>query len=76
VPIWFSLWAPAGTSKEIAGILGHKISEISRTPEMIQRMRDMSVVPVIQTPEEVLAFFERDWEANAQVIRDAKIKLD
>lgn len=75
VPIWFSVWAPLGTSKEIVGILSRKIAEISKTPEMTQRMREMSVVPVIQTPEELLAFFDRDWEANAQVIRDAKVTL-
>lgn len=75
VPIWFSLWAPVGTSKEIIEILGQKVADISKTPEMVQRMRDISLLPVIQTPEELSAFFDLDWEANARVIREAKITL-
>ena len=75
VPIWFSTWAPAGTSKEIVRILNSKIVEISKTPEMIQRLREISFMPAIQTPEEMAAFFERDWDANSLVIREARITL-
>jgi tripartite-type tricarboxylate transporter receptor subunit TctC len=75
VPIWFSAWAPAGTSKEIIAIFNRKIVEISRTPEMTGRLRDMSFMPALQTPEEMAAFFDRDWEANALVIREAQISL-
>lgn len=32
-------------------------------------------MPAIQTPAEIAAFFDKDWEANALVIRDAKITL-
>ncbi|MGE0224897.1 MAG: Bug family tripartite tricarboxylate transporter substrate binding protein [Acetobacteraceae bacterium] len=75
VPIWFSVWAPAGTSKEIIAILSERIGALSKTPETKQRLREISFVPVVQTPEEVLAFFERDWQANADVIREARITL-
>ena len=75
VPIWFSAWAPAGTSKEIIAIFNHKLVELSRAPEMTQRLREMSFMPAIQTPEEVGAFFNKDWDANALVIREAKITL-
>jgi tripartite-type tricarboxylate transporter receptor subunit TctC len=75
VPIWFSMWAPTGTSKEIIDILNRKIVEISKTPEMVQRLREISFMPTFSTPEELASFFERDWEANAMVIREAKITL-
>ena len=42
---------------------------------MIQRMRDISFMPVMQTPEELGAFFDRDWTANGDVIREAKVTL-
>jgi tripartite-type tricarboxylate transporter receptor subunit TctC len=75
VPIWFSTWAPTGTSQEIIGILNHKIVEISKTPEMAAKLREISFTPAIATPEELAAFFERDWQANAMVIREARITL-
>jgi len=75
VPIWFSCWAPAGTPKEIISIMSKKITEISKTADMTQRLREISFVPVIQTPEEMGAFFDLDLEANAKVIREAKITL-
>jgi hypothetical protein len=40
---------------------------------MVQRLRDISFTPAIQTPEEVAGFFAQDWEANSMVIREAKI---
>ncbi len=75
VPIWFSAWAPAGTSKEIIAIFNKKLVELSSAPEMIARLRSMSFMAATQTPEEMAAFFEQDWEANALVIREAKITL-
>ena len=34
MPLWFCLWAPAGTPKEIIGKLNAKINEISATDDM------------------------------------------
>jgi len=75
VPIWFSIWAPAGTPKEIIGTFNSRVVEISKTPEMIQRLREISFTAVTDSPDEMAAFFDRDWEANATVIREAKITL-
>ena len=75
VPIWFSAWAPTGTSKEIITIFNQKLVELSGAPEMTQRMKEMSFMPAIQTPEEMAVFFNKDWDANALVIREAKITL-
>ncbi len=75
VPIWVGVYAPAGTSPEIIRIFSRKIAEIARTAEMAQKLREISFVSVVQTPEEMAAFFERDWQANAEAIRAAKITL-
>jgi hypothetical protein len=39
-------------------------------------MRNINVIVPQQTPEEMLAYFERDFAANGQLIRDKKITLD
>jgi tripartite-type tricarboxylate transporter receptor subunit TctC len=75
VPIWFSAWAPAGSSREVIGIFNRKLVELGRTAEVQQKLRDMSFQLPFQTPEEVAAFFDQDWAANALVIREAKITL-
>lgn len=75
VPIWFSIWAPTGTSKEIINTFNRKVVDISRTPEMTQRLRELSFTPVADSPEQMTAFFDRDWEANSTVIREARITL-
>lgn len=75
VPIWFSIWAPTGTSKEVVGTLNSRVVEISKTPEMVARLREMSFNALTDTPEQMGAFFAKDWDANAKVIREAKITL-
>ena len=75
VPIWYSLWAPKGTPKEAIETLNKAIVKLAKTPEMTQRMRDISVTVPTQTPEEMRVFFEADLQANARVIKEAKISL-
>jgi tripartite-type tricarboxylate transporter receptor subunit TctC len=76
VPIWYAVWAPAGTPREIVAALNARLREIGQEADMTARMRSINVVVPNQTPEEMLAFFERDFAANGQLIRDKKITLD
>ncbi len=76
VPIWYAVWAPAGTPKEIIAALNAKCREIAATPDMLQRMRAINVVVPPETPEQMNAYFEKDFAANGQLIRDKKITLD
>ena len=76
VPVWYSIWAPTGTPKDIIAALNRKIAEITPTPDMVARMQNINVVVPIETPEQTLAFFEKDSAANLKLIQDAKITLD
>ena len=76
VPIWYAIWAPAGTPKEIIAAFNAKCREIAATPDMLQRMQAINVVVPPETPEQMLAYFEKDFAANGQLIRDKKITLD
>ena len=75
VPIWYSIWAPTGTSADIVARMNAKMLDIARTPEMVQRMREISTIGTPQTPAEMLAFYEADWAGNGALIREAKITL-
>jgi tripartite-type tricarboxylate transporter receptor subunit TctC len=76
VPVWFSIYAPAGTPKEIVAKLNAKVVEIAKTDEMKARMRSINVVVPIQTPEEMTKYLIEDTARNAEVIRVANIKLE
>ncbi|MGD9802689.1 MAG: Bug family tripartite tricarboxylate transporter substrate binding protein [Hyphomicrobiaceae bacterium] len=76
VPLWFTLWAPAGTSKELIAKLNAKVVEISKTDDMKAKLKLAGAVPVLQTPEEIAAFREKDRKALAELVKIANIKLE
>jgi tripartite-type tricarboxylate transporter receptor subunit TctC len=75
VPIWGAIQAPAGTPKDIIATFSQKMIEITKSDDMKRRLREISVICEPQTPEEILAFTERDFAANGALIRDAKISI-
>ena len=76
VAIWYSVQAPAGTPKPILEKFNAKINEISATPEMVKRMREINVVVPQQSLADLLPYREADWASNGRLIKDANIKLD
>jgi tripartite-type tricarboxylate transporter receptor subunit TctC len=76
VPIWYSLWAPTGTSADITNKLHAKIIEIAATDEMTARMRGINVVVPQQSPEDMAKYLVEDSKRNAELIKAANIKLD
>ena len=76
VPIWFSVWAPAGTPRDIVVKLNAKIVEIAKSDEMKARMASINVVVPIQSPEEIAKRLEEDTRSNAEIIKAADIKLE
>ena len=75
-PIWFSLWAPAGTPMEIQKRLNAEIVKHAKTPEMTERLRLAGSAPVVQTIEEIVAFREADSKQMAELIKTANIKIE
>ena len=76
VPIWFSVWAPAGTPRDIVDKLNARMVEIAKSDDMKAKMRSINVVVPIQSPEEIAKRLEDDTKANAEVIKAANIKLE
>ncbi len=76
VPIWYSIQAPTGAPAPILEKFNAKINEISATPEMIKRMREINVVVPQQTLSALLAYREADMVSNGKLIKEAHIKLD
>jgi tripartite-type tricarboxylate transporter receptor subunit TctC len=76
VPIWFSLWAPVGTPKEILQRLNEEIVKHSKTDEMKEKLRLAGSAPVIQSLDEIAAFREADTKQMADLIKTANIKIE
>jgi len=76
VPVWYAIWAPAGTPQPIIDALNRKIVELAPAPDMVARMQNINVIVPVQTPAEVLAYYNADSASNLKLIQDAKITLD
>jgi tripartite-type tricarboxylate transporter receptor subunit TctC len=76
VPIWFSVFAPTGTPKDIITKLNAKIVEIAKTEDMKAKMLAVNAVVPLQTPEQMAAHLLADIKVNADLIQAANIKLD
>jgi tripartite-type tricarboxylate transporter receptor subunit TctC len=76
VPIWYSVWAPAGTPKEIVTAFNAKIVELAKSDDMKAKLRAINSQAPIQTPEEMAAYLELDTKRNAELIKTANIKLE
>src|SRR5262245_46264538 len=76
VPIWYSLFAPAGTAKAIVAKLNAKVVEIANTDEMQARLRSINTVVPTQTPEEMGQYLEDDTRHNVELIKATNLKLE
>ena len=76
VPIWFSIFAPAGTPKDIITKLNAKMLEIAKTDDMKAKMLAVNAVVPLQTPEEMAKHLVEDIKANAELIKTANIKIE
>ena len=76
VPAWFALYAPGGTPAEIVDRINKTANQLAATPEMKARLQTVSAVPVIQTPDEIRAYMDKDRAGLAELIRVANIKFE
>lgn len=76
VPIWFSLFAPAGMAKEIISKINQKMIEIAKTDDMKAKMAAVNVIVPLQTPEQMTEYLKEDMRRNLEVIKATNIKVD
>jgi tripartite-type tricarboxylate transporter receptor subunit TctC len=76
VPIWFSIYAPAGTPKDIIAKLNAKMIEIAKTDDMKAKMLAVNAFVPLQSPEDMAKHLVEDIKINAELIKTANIKID
>ena len=76
VPVWFGLYAPPGTPKDIVTKVNAKANEISATPEMKAKLQAVAAVPIVQTLDDLKKFWDADIKSIGDLVKAANIKLD
>jgi tripartite-type tricarboxylate transporter receptor subunit TctC len=71
---WVGVLAPAGTAREIVGLLQREIVEIISLPDMKLRLSALGFDPVGSTSEEFAAQMKLEMEKWAKVVRAAHVK--
>jgi tripartite-type tricarboxylate transporter receptor subunit TctC len=67
--IWFGLFAPAGTPREVVERLNQATTSALDTPEMRERLLKMGVDPMPMRPDEFQAFVRDEVAINAALVK-------
>lgn len=73
---WVGVLVPAGTPKDIIGLLNREVVKIIALPDIKARLGELGYDPVASTPEEFAIRIKVEIETWAKVIRAAHIKAE
>ena len=73
---WTGMFAPAGTPKEIVDKISREMARILAMPEIVERLVNQGLEPLISTPEQFAALLKSDMARFAKLIKDANIKIE
>jgi tripartite-type tricarboxylate transporter receptor subunit TctC len=77
ISTWYGLFAPAATPADIVKRLHAETLRAMQSPEVLPKLREVGVDDTItRTPEEFAAIVRADTARYAQVVKEAKLKLD
>ncbi len=74
--LWYGVWAPAGTPKEIVSRLNQALARILKRPDVQERLRADGVEPAHSTPEEFARVIAREIAMWSKVVKAGNIKVD
>src|SRR3954463_1559762 len=73
---WFAVAAPPNTSPAIAATISQAIAEALKLPDVVQRFRELSVVPLGTSPAETAAFLEQERERWRRVVTVTNVRVE
>jgi tripartite-type tricarboxylate transporter receptor subunit TctC len=73
MPLWYGMFAPAGTPQEIVSRLAREIMKTLETPDMRERLAALGVDPWPGTPEQLRDLLAAEIERYGQVVRAARL---
>jgi len=76
VVVWYGLFAPAATPRDIVAKLGDAIGRAARSPDMKQRLVDLGAEPVGNSPEEFSKLVREELKRWAEVVKVSGARVD
>ncbi|HEX9183051.1 MAG TPA: tripartite tricarboxylate transporter substrate binding protein [Burkholderiales bacterium] len=76
VVVWYGVFAPAGTPREIVQKLAAGIQRATRDPETSKRLLEQGAVPVGNTPEEFAKLVREEVARWAEVVKVSGARAD
>ncbi len=73
---WYAMFLPAGTSKDIVAKLNAEILKALKAPDLRDFIVKEGGDPVGSTPEELAAYFKRELEKYAKIIKAGNITAE
>lgn len=75
-PIWFGLFAPARTPREIVNRLYRETLNVLQAPKVREKLAGLGVDPMPMSPAEFAAHVEREVALNAALVQKAGLKAE
>ena len=76
VDIWYGVYLPATTPKDIVAKLNSEVNAILKLPEVAETLAKQGLQPTGGSPQDLADITSSDLDRWARVIRDANIKAD
>jgi tripartite-type tricarboxylate transporter receptor subunit TctC len=73
---WYAMFITAGTPKDVIAKLSTEIVKVLQVPDMREAITKDGAEPVGSTPAELGAYFRREVEKYAKVIRAANVQVE
>jgi tripartite-type tricarboxylate transporter receptor subunit TctC len=73
---WYAMFFPAGTPKEMVNKMNAEIKKALQAKDVLEFMAREGADPVASSPEELAAYFKREIEKYAKVIKTGNIVAD
>ncbi len=74
--LWFGMWAPAGTPREIVMQLNQALARFVKQPDVQEALRADGVELVHSTPEEFARVIAREIATWSKVVKAGNLKVD
>jgi len=72
-PIWFGVFLPAKTPREIVSKLHDETLRALQSPRVKEKLASLGVDPMVMTPDEFQALVEREIDTNAALVKAASL---
>jgi tripartite-type tricarboxylate transporter receptor subunit TctC len=76
VVVWYGVFAPAQTPREVVNTLSSSIQKIAHSPDMRKHLLDQGAEPVGNSPEEFSKIVRQEVTRWAEVVKVSGAKAD